>query len=190
MTYRQRILDQIRPMLEPISPVRTALDFGSGDGFFASQWKDGSCIGAVTAVDVIARKNTRFDSIIYDGLTLPFADRSFDLVYAIDVLHHCCDPFKALSDLSRCSGRYLLLKDHTYVGTVGRIALSVLDEVGNRRFGIPSPYLYQKGWQWVEALESSGWQRIALVSPMRCHSGLLGYLTNKLQFMGLWQRVA
>jgi SAM-dependent methyltransferase len=187
--YRQRILEKINQLVEPLGPMEAALDFGSGDGFFASQWKNGRAVRSVTAVDVVERKASLVAPNLYDGERLPFSDESFDLAYAIDVLHHCHDPVMALRDLSRCSRQYLLIKDHTYQGRIGKLALGVLDEIGNRRFGIPSPYLYQRGWAWVEQIESSGWRRLSLTHPLRCHAGILGAVTNDLQFIGLWERV-
>jgi SAM-dependent methyltransferase len=187
--YRQRILEKINQLVEPLGPMEAALDFGSGDGFFASQWKNGRAVRSVTAVDVVERKASLVAPNLYDGERLPFSDESFDLAYAIDVLHHCHDPVTALRDLSRCSRQYLLIKDHTYQGRIGKFALGLLDEIGNRRFGIPSPYLYQRGWAWVEQIESSGWRRLSLTHPLRCHAGILGAVTNDLQFIGLWERV-
>lgn len=188
--YRQRILEKIRQLVEPLGPIESALDFGSGDGFFASQWKHGGGVRSVTAVDVIERKRSVVTPTLYDGKRLPFSDRSFDLAYAIDVLHHCDDPGSAIDDLSRCSNRYLLIKDHTYRSRIGKFTLGFLDEIGNRRFGIRSPYLYQRGWTWVEHIESSGWRRLALMHPVHCHAGILGAATNGLQFIGLWERVS
>jgi SAM-dependent methyltransferase len=187
--YRQRVLEKIKQLVEPLGPMETALDFGSGDGFFASQWKNGRAVRSVTAVDVVERKTSLVAPNLYDGERLPFSDGSFDLAYAIDVLHHCHDPVMALRDLSRCSRQYLLIKDHTYQGRIGKFALGLLDEIGNRRFGVPSPYLYQRGWAWVELIESSGWRRLSLTHPLHCHSGILGSVTNDLQFIGLWERV-
>jgi hypothetical protein len=186
--YRQRILEKMRQLIEPLGPLDAALDFGSGDGFFASQWRNGGAVRSVTAVDVAERKTSLVVPIVYDGKRLPFSDHSFDLAYAIDVLHHCYDPALALGDLSRCSRQYLLIKDHTYEGRIGKLALGMLDEIGNRRFGIASPRLYQHGWTWVEQIESSGWRRLSLTHPMRCHRGVLGAATNCLQFIGLWER--
>jgi hypothetical protein len=187
--YRQRILEKIRHLIEPLGPLEGALDFGSGDGFFASQWKNGTAVSSVTAVDVVERKSSLVIPTLYDGERLPFSDNSFDLAYAIDVLHHCYDPPTALSDLTRCSRKYLLIKDHTYQSRIGKLTLGLLDEIGNRRFGIPSPYLYQKGWAWVQQIESSGWRRLSLTHPMYCHAGVLGAATNSLQFVGLWEKV-
>jgi SAM-dependent methyltransferase len=186
--YRERIWEKIRELVEPLRPLQNVLDFGSGDGFFASRWKN-ALAATVTAVDVVERKTSLVAPTLYDGERLPFADGSFDLTYAVDVLHHCRCPLSAISDMSRCSRRFLLVKDHTYQGTAGKLTLAVLDEIGNRRFGIPSLYLYQRNWAWVERIESNGWRRLALLHPLRCHTGILGAITNDMQFLGLWERV-
>lgn len=186
--YRQRILADLAAALQPLGPIERALDFGAGDGFFAHHLPQVAALGSVTPVDVVARAQGWLRPQLYPGDRLPFADRSFDLAYAVDVLHHCPDPLAALADLARCSRRHLLIKDHHHHGPLGKLALGVMDELGNRRFGIPSPYLYQRDWAWVHWIESQGFRRRLFVHPMRCHVGLMGALTNGLQFMGLWER--
>jgi len=186
--YRTRIINELTSALTPLGPIGATLDFGSGDGFFADQLPRQVSLGSVTPVDVVERTHSLVKPIIYAGDRLPFTDGQFELAYAIDVLHHCPDPMSALVDLTRCTSRYLLIKDHNQNGPIGQFVLSVLDEIGNRRFGIPSPYLYQHNWAWVDWLEQSqGFKRIHFVHPMPCHTGLLG-LTNRLQFVGLWER--
>lgn len=185
--YRRRILAQMKATLAPLGPIATALDFGSGDGYFASQLRDQAVVGAITPVDVVERAQNFVRPQLYDGKRLPFDDRSFDLTYSVDVIHHCPDPMAALVDLARCTRRWLLLKDHQQQGPIGNFTLAVLDELGNRRFGIPSPYLYQRGWQWLKWIEANGFVRRAFVHPMSCHTGVLG-LTNRLQFLALWER--
>lgn len=175
--------------LEPLGPIESALDFGSGDGFFAARLAQAGRAGRVTPVDVVERERSEVAPVLYPGDRLPFDDASFDLAYAVDVLHHCPRPIDALKDLARCTRKYLLLKDHNHHGLAGKLTLAVLDELGNRRFGIPSPYLYQRDWEWVRWLEASGFRRLVFMHPMPCHAGLLGRATNALQFMGLWTRV-
>ncbi len=120
---------------------------------------------------------------------MPFADRSFDLVYTVDVLHHCDDPFAQLAEIARVARQYILIKDHTFSSAAGRMTLAVLDELGNRKFGIPSPYNYQNGWEWSAHLENLGWKEVRLTHPLACHKGFLGALTNSLQYIALYQRV-
>jgi SAM-dependent methyltransferase len=185
-SYRPRILERLRATVARLD-VSRVLDFGCGDGYFSAEIARLPKVAHVVPVDVVARPGSFVQAQLYDGARLPFDDRSFALSYAIDVLHHCPDPIAAIDDMARCSSRYLLIKDHTYHTVGGKYLLAVLDELGNRRFGIPSPYRYQRDWQWVEHIEARGWKRVELIHPMACHAGLLG-LTNRLQWMGLWER--
>jgi SAM-dependent methyltransferase len=186
--YRCRILDSFRTVLQPFAPLRHGLDFGGGDGWFAWSLQQAGLAQQVTAVDVQPRPHTFTQVTIYDGQRLPFADRAFDLVSSVDVLHHCPDPRASLTDLLRCADRFFLLKDHTYRGAAGKLALCLLDEIGNRRFGIPSPYHYQKDWEWSAWIEEAGFELRQVVYPVRCHVGPLGWATNALQFVSLWER--
>lgn len=187
--YRQRIWSQLEPILRACGPLVNVLDFGSGDGWFASQARASHIGTTLTPVDIKRREHVFVEPTLYaPDAPLPFANRHFDLVYAVDVLHHCSAPFKQLDELCRVSGRYLLIKDHTYSSKLGQWALAVLDEVGNRRFGIPSPYHYQLNWAWRTHLTEIGWQEVRLIHPCRCHTGPLGLLTNHLQFIALYER--
>lgn len=185
--YRRSIVDGIVAALADRGPLERALDFGAGDGFFAAHLPQLTGIQQVTPVDVVERTSSWVKPLLYDGQTLPFTDRSFDLAYAVDVLHHCPDPIAALAEMTRCTRRFLLVKDHNHTGPVGKAVLAVLDELGNRRFGIPSPQHYQQRWSWVDWIESQGFVRCHWVHPMPCHRGPLA-MTNQLQFLGLWAR--
>jgi SAM-dependent methyltransferase len=186
--YRERTLQQIESTLRVAGPLSSALDFGSGDGFFCKHLSERGLIRSITPVDVVERSHSFVKPRLYDGKRLPFEDGSFDLCYAVDVVHHCPDPIAALADMARCTRRWLLLKDHNCHGPLGHMALAALDEMGNRRFGIPSPGRYQHDWAWARWLEQQGFERAHWQHPVRSHRGLLGYATNRLQFVGLWRR--
>src|SRR5881392_299865 len=113
--YKARVLEILASVLRGHGPVERALDFGAGDGWFA-----------------VRRARSVHEVMLYDGTHLPFDDRSFDLAYALDALHHCPDPLASLRELARCTRWALLLKDHVHQGSAGRAALAVLDDVGNR----------------------------------------------------------
>jgi SAM-dependent methyltransferase len=186
--YRRRILTLLHSLLEPYLPLASALDFGSGDGWFARSVHENGIATKIRPVDVQRRLRCVTEPQLYDGRRLPFADRSFELVYSIDVLHHCPDPRASLRDALRCAGRYFLLKDHTYRTLGGRLTLCLLDEIGNRRFGVPSLYKYQHRWEWSGWIEAEGFVLERLVHPAACHTGPLGWATNALQFIALWRR--
>lgn len=187
--YRTNVWALVRPLLEPLRPLDRALDFGSGDGWFTARVSESGVAREVVPVDVLRRRRSLVEPMLYDGARLPFADRSFDLAFAIDVLHHCPDPAASLRDLARCAGRYLLLKDHTHRTAFGRLALAVLDEIGNRRFGVRSRYRYQRRWEWLPLIEEAGFRRRALIHPARCESRPpVSWFSARLQFVGLWER--
>jgi SAM-dependent methyltransferase len=187
-TYRRRVFDVLKPLLALDRPVATGLDFGSGDGWFAQQMLAVGLVSKITAVEVQLRKECLVKPILFDGHRLPFPDRSFDLTYSIDVLHHCEDPNASLLEAIRCTSRLLVVKDHTYRSSLGWLGLCILDELGNRRFGIPSPYRYQRIWEWFPLIEQNGFKLRTLIHPAPCHIGIMGRATNYLQFVAVWER--
>jgi SAM-dependent methyltransferase len=186
--YRLRIWEILRQMLLPLGPQARVLDFGCGDAWFAARMLEERHALELVPLDVKRRQHVCLEPRLYDGARLPFDAGSFDLSYTVDVIHHCAEPFAALDELLRVSRRYLLLKDHIADGPLDLATLAVLDEIGNRRFGIPSPHHYQVGRSWDDHLEARGWLLRRYVHPARVHSGLLGALTNRLQFVALYER--
>lgn len=186
--YRNRVADIFEKVLKPVAPVGPALDFGSGDGWFAQQFEDRALARTVKPIEVQDRPNAIRKPQIYDGARLPFADREFDLVYSVDVLHHCPDPVESLRDALRVSGQWFLLKDHTWRRYSSYLFLCALDELGNRKFGIPCLYKHQKGWTWFETIRSAGFELVRLEHPAPCHTGIMRFV-DRFEFVSLWRRV-
>jgi hypothetical protein len=64
-----------------------------------------------------------------------------------------------------------------------------LDNLGNRRFGVATPYHFQRGWEWFPTVEGAGFKLRTLIHPAPCHTGIFGWATNFLQFIAVWERV-
>jgi SAM-dependent methyltransferase len=186
--YRERVLDQIQVLLHTVPKAGIALDFGAGDGWFADRIERLGHARRVIPVEVSVRPGSLKRPVLFDGHRLPFANRVFELTLAIDVLHHCPDPARAIEEALRCTKRYFVLKDHTYRRRVDWLTLAIMDELGNRRFGIHSPHRYQYEWNWNSHFETCGFIRESLIYPAPCHSGIVGRTTNHLQFVALWVR--
>lgn len=186
--YRGRVYQAVSGALRALGPIAQAADVGAGDGWYATHLVQDGVVNACTAIEITRRPVTHVEPVLYDGRRLPLADRVCDLVYAIDVVHHAPDPLALLDELARASSRFILLKDHTYHGAVGRAALAVMDEIGNRRFGIPSPGTYQRDWSWLPRLRSHGFTPRTMIHPAPCHTGIFGALTNRLQFVAVFER--
>ncbi|MCP4204045.1 MAG: methyltransferase domain-containing protein [bacterium] len=189
--YKQAVFQHLENLFAPRGRYRRALDFGSGDGWFAQQLKGAGAVREVVAIDVQRRRHEFIEPQLYDGQRLPFPDRSFDLVYAVDVLHHCPDPAAGLQEMLRVSRGDVVLKDHTFENPAGRILLALMDELGNRRFGVPSLYRYQRGWEWLPAFAAAGFRQVELRHPLACDPRVpWRWWTPRLQFLGLWERGA
>ena len=186
--YKVRVAEAIESALPDGLESTSTLDFGSGDGWYWNRFEQTKAFGTVTGVDVQLRDAVIREPLIYDGSTLPYADRDFELSYAIDVLHHCPDPVASLTEMARCTRGWLVLKDHVARNSIDFAALSVLDEVGNRKFGIPSRYHYQRKWEWLDAMSDLDFELMALDWPVDANGGLLGHYTKRLNFVGVWRR--
>lgn len=93
------------------------LDFGCGDGRSIDLFKRVLPQARWTGVDIPAspevasRRRTDGHFVTYDGYELPFADRSFDLVYSHQVLEHVRKPELALREITR-----VLTPDGMFIG--------------------------------------------------------------------------
>jgi 2-polyprenyl-3-methyl-5-hydroxy-6-metoxy-1,4-benzoquinol methylase len=105
-------------LLDRAAP-RSLLDVGCGEGVLTERWaaRDAGC--EIVGVDLAdpglavhwdARAhlpNLRFAAM--EAETLAFADGSFELVAAMEVLEHVADPGAALAEMSRVAARWLLV---------------------------------------------------------------------------------
>jgi len=132
------------------------LDVGAGDGkidaLIAAAREDLTIAG----VDVLKRDGTFVPVRMFDGRTLPFADKSFDVILLVDVLHHTDDPWILLREASRVASRLVIVKDHTKNGPLAGARLSFMDYVGNAHHGVRLPHNYLSGARWNELFNALG----------------------------------
>lgn len=156
------------------------LDVGCGDGLISALLQSKRQDLSIQGIDVLARQNTHIPVGTFDGVHIPFADNSFDVVLFSDVLHHTEDPGILLLEAFRVS-TYILIKDHYRDGFAAERRLRFMDWVGNARFGVALPYNYWSKDQW-----DSTWHRIGLrVQRISTHLGLYPPPVNWLFDTGL-----
>ena len=123
----QRALEFLAAWL-PSLGVRHTLDVGAGTGrarrVFARQnpglWSVG--VEPVHSVLVAGRRRspeTPWRAVCGSGLTLPFADGSFDCVTEFGVLHHVADPAAVVREMTRVANRVVVLSDENRYGMRG-----------------------------------------------------------------------
>jgi SAM-dependent methyltransferase len=110
----ERDLDALLQQAEPSS----LLDVGCGEGVLVDRWArllDGKRVVGVDLEEESlqagwsARDAPNLHFRVGSADQLPFADREFDLVSAIEVLEHLPDPEGALAEMRRCAQRHLLV---------------------------------------------------------------------------------
>ena len=86
---------------------RDVMDLGCGNGdsvdLFRAHDPDVAWVGVdiPASPEVRARQRTDATFVSYDGLTLPFEDASFDLIYSRQVLEHVRQPVVHLAEIRR-----------------------------------------------------------------------------------------
>lgn len=139
------------------------LDVGGGTGVMAEALKTLFDLKHVTSVDVHDRflNSLSIETRVYDGVTLPFGDSSFDCVLLFNVLHHV-PPGQRLALLSECrrvAGRGpLYIKDHISRGVIDDARLAVLDLLGNAPFHGMVTASYLSPADWRELASTAGYQ--------------------------------
>ncbi len=127
------------------------LDVGCGDGLLTGSLARSRPDLSVTGVDVLVREGTHVPVDRFDGRTLPYADRAFDAVLCVDVVHHAEDPEGLLAEAARVAHRWVVLKDHLLAGPLAGATLRFMDRVSNRRHGIAIPSHYWEVQRWHES---------------------------------------
>jgi SAM-dependent methyltransferase len=148
----------------------TVLDVGSGDGRLAQcvlQRRDDL---RVRGVEVAPREGCAIPVERFDGVNLPFEDDAFDAVLISDVLHHAAEPERLLREASRVARSIVVIKDHLRKGLLAAPTLRLMDQVGNRRFGVPVRADYWPEDRWRTTFQTCGldvdqWERRLQLYP-------------------------
>jgi SAM-dependent methyltransferase len=96
---------------------------------------DLSVLASARALERSRRHGLRMDAVVADVEALPFADRSFDLVYVHDGLHHLEDPSVGLAEIARVAAQAVSITEPARA-TATRIAIRLgaagrTEEAGN-----------------------------------------------------------
>jgi SAM-dependent methyltransferase len=137
------------------SDALRVLDLGCGDGQVARAIMRRRPELVIEGVDVLVRPVTHIPVTVYDGNRLPFADRQFDCVTIVDVLHHTDAPGLVLAEAARVASGSVVIKDHVREGILAGLALRLMDWAGNRGHDVRLNYNYLDANQWTELFASA-----------------------------------
>ena len=154
--FPRRVRRLCELLAEALPADARVLDVGCGDGSLDALLMRARSDVRIEGADVLRRRETQIPVAQFDGVRLPFADGSFDIVMFVDVLHHIRDPLPLLRDAVRVSRGGLLIKDHLLEGLASGTRLRFMDWVGNARFGVALPYNYWPAARWEHAFAELG----------------------------------
>jgi 2-polyprenyl-3-methyl-5-hydroxy-6-metoxy-1,4-benzoquinol methylase len=117
----RRIMSGFEATLERLftrADPHSVLDVGCGEGVLTERWAERLGDKPVLGIDLpdpkleaewAARRRENLEFRTFSGGDLPFADGSFDLAAAIEVLEHVPDPEHTLAEMARVAARHLLV---------------------------------------------------------------------------------
>jgi SAM-dependent methyltransferase len=107
----QRAYPLVKPLLPWLLEERGGiLDFGCGLGYIG-------CLISEQTKRHLAYVDVRkypftcpgLEVTMFDGIKIPYPDKSFDTTLIVSVLHHVPDPIKSLQEILRVSGREIIV---------------------------------------------------------------------------------
>jgi SAM-dependent methyltransferase len=156
LVHRRRIAALAERLTAMLPPASTLLDVGCGDGTIARLISEAVLGLTISGAEYAPRPDCAIPCLGFDGLHLPFPDKSFDGCLFVDVLHHSQDPLAILRDAARVSRDFILIKDHVAESALDHWTLRVMDWVGNRPHGVELPYAYLSQDQWRDLHRKAG----------------------------------
>jgi SAM-dependent methyltransferase len=148
LVFNRRVEVLARTLGDLLPPGSSTLDVGTGDGQIARAVADAQPGTTFEGIDVMLRPVTHIPVTLFDGATIPFDDKSFDVVTFVDVLHHTPDPGLLIREAARVARHAVLIKDHLSENSVQHMTLRLMDWVGNAPHGVVLPYNYASRRQW------------------------------------------
>jgi SAM-dependent methyltransferase len=153
--FQETFLNQAKLYLNRLHPYiqGQVLDIGVGSGGINSLLQaQGYFVVGVDIADISMFE--QIAPIIYDGATLPFKSKEFDTALIVNVLHHCEDGMRVLSEAKRVANRVVIIED-TYRNKAEKMVVGITDAMMNGEF-YSHPYYTVN--EWHSLMHQQGWR--------------------------------
>lgn len=142
---QKRVDIKINHILSGLDSDKSILDVGSGNGTLGKEIKKRNF--SIVSVDV--NDNSFYSDmrpILYDGLLLPFKDKSFDTALLITMLHHTKNPNAVISECIRVASK-LIIMEEVYTSLLHKYWTFFVDSVFNLEF-MHHPHTNKQDAEW------------------------------------------
>lgn len=154
--FRRRVRVLSEAIAAELGREGSVLDLGCGDGSIAMAVMERKPGLTFRGIDVLIRPQTQIPVELFDGHSIPAADRSVDWVTIIDVLHHTDDPGRLVAEAARVARKGVVIKDHLREGFAAQATLRLMDWVGNKGHDVRLSYNYLSRSEWAAIFAQAG----------------------------------
>src|SRR6476660_5038840 len=134
--FKRRIQVLAQALANFLPKNARVLDVGCGSGTLAKVIMTLRPDVTIEGIDVLVRPNTEIPVTEFDGNTIPWPDKHFDVALIVDVLHHTDDPVRVMAEARRVTKRGIVVKDHFRDGLLANSTLRFMDWFGNAAHGV------------------------------------------------------
>jgi SAM-dependent methyltransferase len=149
--YTARLEELVRQITPHLKENDRVLDVGCGFGALGKAILEAPASPPgvkLFGLERVKRGNELIPVEGYDGVIIPYAADSFDVVILADVLHHEHDPHCLLRECIRVARRLLVIKDHKVEGLLAQQRIALLDWAANAPYSVPCLYRYNTSGEW------------------------------------------
>jgi SAM-dependent methyltransferase len=182
--FKRRIQVLAQALADFLPKNARVLDVGCGSGTLAKVIMTLRPDVTIEGIDVLVRPNTEIPVTEFDGNTIPWPDKHFDVALIVDVLHHTDDPVRVMAEARRVTKRGIVVKDHFRDGLLANSTLRFMDWFGNAAHGVRLPYNYLSNAEWRKAWKALGFKVDGLVDRLGLYPAPFTWLFDrKLHFV-------
>jgi SAM-dependent methyltransferase len=131
-----RLRDQAEALAGYVGQGDSVLDVGCGTGHLSADLREMYGVEP-SGVDVKDFRRAQVPFRLFDGTSIPFADKGFDHVVLSEVLHHSHDPMALIKECHRVARRSIIVFEDLPDGRLGKLVLYVHVEAFARYYRYP-----------------------------------------------------
>ena len=149
----KKMIDQFDEFLEE---GESFLSVGDADGAVSLEiQRRCGLTGRGLDVDIGMPRNEEIPIDYYDGITMPYEDDAFDVVFVLFTLHHCNDLDAVLKEIVRVAKKKIVIMEDVYETAFGRRVVCFMDKLENRLVSseITLPFNFKKVLEWEETFK-------------------------------------
>ncbi len=135
------------------------LDLGCGSGIVGKTFQD-FFKAELFGIDIIDRRVVKIPFQIYDGVNLPFPEKSFDIVMINYVLHHVGDLIPLLKEVKRVAKDKVIIFEDLPEGFLSKIICKLHGKSYSKFFQNPEKTSFKIEKEWEGIFKETGFNII------------------------------